>query len=137
MQKKTKGLVMAEKVRSKTNLLDPAARRELLASAMKVRADGGPAALLDLLNEAYVFIAMRHKACNPWRVALDDWQARVEKQTGWSSFDQIEKFNQNTKTKESPKMQKNPQARGLSRSRGLPGRVGIASAANRREGCGD
>ena len=52
-------------------------------------------ALLALLNEAYIFIAMKHRACDPWRNALDEWQERVEKQTGWSAFDQIEKSRAN------------------------------------------
>ena len=51
--------------------------------------------LLALLNEAYIFIAMKHRACDPWRNALDNWQERVEKQTGWSAFDQIEKSRAN------------------------------------------
>lgn len=57
----------------------------------------GSGDLLALLNEAYVFIAMRHRACDPWRKALDDWQARVEEHTGWSAFDQIKKSRANTK----------------------------------------
>lgn len=51
--------------------------------------------LLALLNEAYVFISLRHKAHNPWRNALDDWQSRVESKTGWNSFEEIEKFRAN------------------------------------------
>jgi hypothetical protein len=45
-----------------------------------------------LLNEIYVFIAMKHRACDPWRVALDEWQSKVESLTGWNAYDEIEKF---------------------------------------------
>ena len=47
---------------------------------------------LDLLKEAYVFIAMKHRACDPWRNALDDWQSRVEVFTDWKAFEEIKNF---------------------------------------------
>jgi hypothetical protein len=40
--------------------------------------------ILGLLEEAYVFIAVGHKRHRPWRAALDKWQAKVEKVTGWT-----------------------------------------------------
>lgn len=49
--------------------------------------------LKDLLNEIYFFVAMKHRACDPWREALDSWQERVENVTKWKAFNQIEKFN--------------------------------------------
>jgi len=70
---------------SNTNTLPQAVERPALRSGD----------LLALLNEAYVFIAMKHRACDPWRKALDDWQDRVEKQTGWRAFDQIENSRAN------------------------------------------
>ena len=51
--------------------------------------------LVLLLNEAYVFLGMPHKSLNPWRVALDEWQAKVEKETGWNHFDEVQKYEQN------------------------------------------
>ena len=52
--------------------------------------------LVLLLNEAYVFIGMPHKALHPWRIALDEWQAKVEQETGWNHFAEFRKFEQNT-----------------------------------------
>ena len=49
-----------------------------------------------LLNEVYLFLGMRHKALNPWRIALDEWQAKVEQETGWSHLSEVKKFEQNT-----------------------------------------
>ncbi len=51
--------------------------------------------LVKILNEAYVFLGMPHKALHPWRIALDEWQAKVEKETGWNHFDEVNKFEQN------------------------------------------
>ena len=51
--------------------------------------------LVLLLNEAYVFLGMPHKALHPWRVALDEWQAKVEQETGWNHFAEVKKFEQN------------------------------------------
>ena len=51
--------------------------------------------LVTLLNEAYVFLGMPHKALNPWRIALDQWQAKVEQKTGWNHFAEVKKFQQN------------------------------------------
>lgn len=47
--------------------------------------------LLELLNEAYVFMGMPHKSLNPWREALDDWKNRVEELTKWNHFEEVEK----------------------------------------------
>jgi hypothetical protein len=52
--------------------------------------------LVRLLNEAYVFIGMPHKALQPWRMALNEWQAKVEQETGWNHFAEFRKFEQNT-----------------------------------------
>lgn len=54
--------------------------------------------LVLLLNEAYVFLGMPHKALHPWRIALDEWQAKVEQETGWSHFDEVKKFEQNAES---------------------------------------
>jgi hypothetical protein len=54
--------------------------------------------LVRLLNEAYIFIGMPHKALQPWKIALDEWQAKVEQKTGWNHFDEVRKFEQNDKT---------------------------------------
>jgi len=43
-----------------------------------------------LLNEIYVFVAMKHRACDPWREALDEWQSKVERLTGWDTYTEIE-----------------------------------------------
>lgn len=43
-----------------------------------------------LLNEIYVFVAMKHRACDPWREALDEWQSKVESLTGWNAYNEIE-----------------------------------------------
>ena len=51
--------------------------------------------LVQLLNEAYVFLGMPHKALSPWRIALDEWQAKVEQETGWNHFAEVKKFEQN------------------------------------------
>jgi hypothetical protein len=51
--------------------------------------------LVLLLNEAYVFLGIRHKALHPWRIALDEWQAKVEQETGWSHFAEVKKFEHN------------------------------------------
>lgn len=51
-----------------------------------------------LLEEIYVFIAMKHKACDPWRIALDEWQSKVEDLTGWDAYQTIEKFRKNEKS---------------------------------------
>lgn len=51
--------------------------------------------LVTLLNEAYVFLGMPHKALNPWRIKLDEWQAKVEQKTGWNHFAEVNKFQQN------------------------------------------
>jgi hypothetical protein len=51
--------------------------------------------LVLLLNEAYVFLGMPHKALHPWRIALDEWQAKVEQETGWNHFAEVKKFEQN------------------------------------------
>lgn len=67
-----------------------------------LRAKKTIADLAELLNEAYVFMGMPHKALNPWRVALDDWQKRVEEETGWRHFDEVQKFEQNDKAEASP-----------------------------------
>jgi hypothetical protein len=56
--------------------------------------------LVLLLNEAYVFIGMPHKALHPWRIALDEWQAKVEQETGWNHFAEFRKFEQNTRAQE-------------------------------------
>lgn len=45
----------------------------------------------ELLREIYIFIAMKHRACNPWRIALDEWQEKVEKECGFNAFEEIEK----------------------------------------------
>lgn len=52
--------------------------------------------LVLLLNEAYVFLGMHHKALHPWRSALDEWQAKIEQETGWNHFAEVKKFEQNT-----------------------------------------
>jgi hypothetical protein len=49
-----------------------------------------------LLNEMYVFVAMKHRACDPWRNALDEWQFKVEKLTGWNAYEEIENHRKNT-----------------------------------------
>lgn len=49
--------------------------------------------LLNLLSEIYVFAAMKHKACDPWRKALDKWVDRVEALTGWDTFEEIKKLH--------------------------------------------
>jgi hypothetical protein len=54
--------------------------------------------LVLLLNEAYVFIGMPHKALHPWRIALDEWQAKVEQETGWNHFAEFRKFEQNVQS---------------------------------------
>jgi hypothetical protein len=54
--------------------------------------------LVLLLNEAYVFIGMRHKALQPWRIALNEWEAKVEQETGWNHFAEFRKFEQNKHT---------------------------------------
>jgi len=51
--------------------------------------------LVLLLNEAYVFLGMPHKALNPWRLALDEWQAKVERETGWDHFAEVQKSKKN------------------------------------------
>ena len=51
--------------------------------------------IMRLLNEAYVFIAMHHKAHAPWRIELENWQARVELKTGWEAVNEIKKFRTN------------------------------------------
>ena len=56
--------------------------------------------LVLLLNEAYVFIGMPHKALQPWRIALDEWQSKVEQETGWNHFEEVQKFEQNTPAQE-------------------------------------
>jgi hypothetical protein len=43
-----------------------------------------------LLNEMYVFVAMKHRACDPWRETLNEWQAKVESLTGWDAYTEIE-----------------------------------------------
>lgn len=48
--------------------------------------------LIELLKEAYGFIGMPHKALNPWRIALDDWKKRVEDETKWNHFHEVQKF---------------------------------------------
>jgi hypothetical protein len=45
-----------------------------------------------LLNEIYVFVAMKHRACDPWREALNSWQDRVESLTGWDAYEEIETY---------------------------------------------
>ena len=50
--------------------------------------------LIRLLNEAYVFIAMKHRACDPWRESLDAWQGKVESITNWNAYEEIEKYNE-------------------------------------------
>jgi hypothetical protein len=40
--------------------------------------------MLGLLKEMYVFIAMNHRCHRPWRLALGEWQKKVEKATGWT-----------------------------------------------------
>ena len=55
-----------------------------------------------LLNEAYVFLGMPHKKLHPWRVALDDWQRRVEAETGWRHFEEAQKFERNRVERERP-----------------------------------
>jgi hypothetical protein len=53
--------------------------------------------LIGLLKEAYVFIAMKHKAFDPWRVSLDTWQEKVESITNWNAYEEIEKYNESLK----------------------------------------
>ena len=55
----------------------------------------------ELLLDPYVFFAMQHKACRPWRKTHDAWLDRVEALTGWEPFDQIEQYraNESTQTK--------------------------------------
>lgn len=53
--------------------------------------------LVLLLNEAYVFLGMPNKALHPWRIALDEWQAKVERETGWNHFAEVKKFEQNVR----------------------------------------
>jgi hypothetical protein len=60
--------------------------------------------LVQLLNEAYVFIGMPHKALQPWRIALDEWQAKVEQETGWNHFAEVRKFEQNVQELATPLM---------------------------------
>ena len=48
-----------------------------------------------LLNEMYVFVAMKHRACDPWRETLDKWQEKVETLTGWNAFGEIENHRKN------------------------------------------
>ena len=60
--------------------------------------------LVLLLNEAYVFLGMPHKALHPWRIALDEWQAKVEKETGWNHFAEVRKFEQNTPAQEGERL---------------------------------
>lgn len=48
----------------------------------------------ELLKEMYVFVAMRHKATQPWRNALDEWQKKVEALTGWSDYETIKDWRQ-------------------------------------------
>jgi len=57
--------------------------------------------LVLLLNEAYIFIGMPHKALHPWRIALDEWQAKVEQETGWNHFAEVKKFEQNSQAQSS------------------------------------
>ncbi len=54
-------------------------------------------AMLKLLNEAYVFIGMRHKALAPWQNASDVWLQKVEELTGWNHFEQVELFRKTSK----------------------------------------
>lgn len=72
-----------------------------LSNRMKTPTHTDPPADLDrlvrLLNEAYVFLGMPHKALHPWRIALDEWQVKVEQETGWNHFAEVKKFEQNTK----------------------------------------
>lgn len=42
-----------------------------------------------LLNEIYVFVAMKHRPCDPWRESLDEWQSKVERLTGWNAYEEI------------------------------------------------
>jgi hypothetical protein len=58
--------------------------------------------LVLLLNEAYFFLGMRHKALHPWRVALDEWQVKVENETGWNHFAEVRKFERNKQTTNEP-----------------------------------
>jgi len=39
-----------------------------------------------------MFLGMPYKPLRPWRMALDEWQKKVEKETGWKHFDEVEKF---------------------------------------------
>jgi hypothetical protein len=50
-----------------------------------------PKADRDLLREIYIFVAMKHRATDPWRKALNRWRAKVEQRHGWKPFEQIEK----------------------------------------------
>lgn len=50
-----------------------------------------------LLNDAYVFLGMPHKALHPWSIALSEWKAKVEKETGWNHFAEAAKFQHNDK----------------------------------------
>lgn len=46
-----------------------------------------------LLNEAYVFLGMPNKALQPWRQSLGEWQERVEDETGWKHYDEVQKYD--------------------------------------------
>lgn len=46
----------------------------------------------ELLRESYVFITFPHKAHAPWRNALNEWQLRVEAETGWNACQEIENY---------------------------------------------
>ena len=50
---------------------------------------------LELLKEMYIFVAMRHKATDPWRNALDEWQKKVESLTGWNDYETIKDWMEN------------------------------------------
>lgn len=53
---------------------------------------------VNLLREAYVFLGMPHnKALHPWHDYLDEWKARVEKETGWNHYEEVKKFEQHVK----------------------------------------
>ena len=50
--------------------------------------------LVKLLREAYIYIGMPHKRHDPWRKSLDEWKLRVEKETGWNHFNELEKYKE-------------------------------------------
>lgn len=77
---------------SSNPMMPPAARRMTVERLERERNE-----LKALLEEAYVFFAMQHKACRPWSIAHNRWLDQVESITGWKPFDKIEDYRKKNK----------------------------------------